>query len=233
MVLPLVDNPTSPGLQFAPNGQISTQGVNAIDLHLRYRAQAIGGGNKLTAHASSLNGITFGGSGGIAFITNSLTTGPGADLGSTLSLADNETDTFQFTSTSSVPPQSDIFVITNVFLNGLALTDSINLTSFTHRFAQNGPEVLAGDFNQNGLVDAADYVVWRNNVGAPAGTLPNDTTSGAIGAAQYSLWRTNFGAAAGAGISSVAAAVPEPASVLVGMWLIAAVSLLRAPHAAV
>ena len=29
---------------------------------------------------------------------------------------------------------------------------------------------LAGDFNHNGVVDAADYVVWRKNDGTPATT---------------------------------------------------------------
>src|SRR5690606_15721185 len=53
---------------------------------------------------------------------------------------------------------------------------------------------LAGDYNADGTVDAADYTVWRNNLGAPAGTLPNDTAGGPIGAGQYLAWKANFGA---------------------------------------
>jgi T5SS/PEP-CTERM-associated repeat protein len=66
-----------------------------------------------------------------------------------------------------------------------------------------GPALPAGDFNDDGLVDAADYVVWRNEIGTPVG---------------YEMWRANFGAAAiGSGAtvgraSSVNAAVPESAS---------------------
>jgi autotransporter-associated beta strand protein len=65
--------------------------------------------------------------------------------------------------------------------------------------------VLAGDFNRDGNVDAADYVYWRKTGGPPA---------------DYTTWRTNFGRtlAAGAGSSSpfplppsdLDSAVPEP-----------------------
>jgi hypothetical protein len=59
-----------------------------------------------------------------------------------------------------------------------------------------GPDTLPGDYNNNGRVDAADYVVWRKTDGQQAG---------------YNLWRTNFGrtAGSGAGLAS-SAAVPEP-----------------------
>jgi hypothetical protein len=60
---------------------------------------------------------------------------------------------------------------------------------------------LPGDYNFDGTVDAADYVVWRKNDGTPAG---------------YDTWRANFGRTAGSGggeASSGNAAVPEPAAV--------------------
>ncbi|HEX4412565.1 MAG TPA: autotransporter-associated beta strand repeat-containing protein, partial [Lacipirellulaceae bacterium] len=73
---------------------------------------------------------------------------------------------------------------------------------------------LPGDYNQNGVVDEADYVLWRNNVGQPAGTLPNDTTGVAIGDSQYNLWRGNFGNHSGAGSSlGSGSAVPEPTTI--------------------
>ncbi len=78
-----------------------------------------------------------------------------------------------------------------------------------------GPAILAGDYNGNGIVDAADYVLWRKNVGQPSQTLPNDTTGVIIGDAQYNLWRSNLGSTtavpAGASAES-ASAVPEPSS---------------------
>jgi hypothetical protein len=60
-----------------------------------------------------------------------------------------------------------------------------------------------GDYNDNNLVDAADYVVWRQNVGSGI-TLPNDANGGTIGAVHYNFWRVNFAN------SAAGSAVPEP-----------------------
>jgi hypothetical protein len=46
---------------------------------------------------------------------------------------------------------------------------------------------ISGDFNNNGAVDAADYVLWRN-----AGLLQNDPTPG-VQSEDYDTWRANFG----------------------------------------
>jgi hypothetical protein len=78
--------------------------------------------------------------------------------------------------------------------------------------------LLLGDFNSNGIVDAADYVTWRKNVGQPVGTLPNDNTGLAIGDEQYNLWRSNFGTAP-SGTSAALAAVPEPGGVCCSLLL--------------
>jgi hypothetical protein len=68
---------------------------------------------------------------------------------------------------------------------------------------------IAGDYNNNGVVDAADYVVWRENVGT-ANLLPNDPSGGTIGSTQYNTWRSHFGQTAGSG--TVLANLPEPAN---------------------
>jgi hypothetical protein len=58
---------------------------------------------------------------------------------------------------------------------------------------------LDGDYNGDGSVDAADYVVWRKtNINAEQG---------------YVDWRTNFGRTSGGVGLGNASAVPEPASV--------------------
>jgi hypothetical protein len=72
-----------------------------------------------------------------------------------------------------------------------------------------GPAGLAGDYNDNGTVDAADYVVWRENMGTN-NTLPNNELPGPIGMAHYDQWRANFGS--GGSAVGLAAGVPEPAS---------------------
>jgi autotransporter-associated beta strand protein len=79
-----------------------------------------------------------------------------------------------------------------------------------------GPAILAGDYNSDGTVNAADYVVWKKNIGQPSQTLPNDTTGVIVGQPQYDLWRSNFGsttAVPGSGAVEIASAIPEPSSV--------------------
>src|SRR5262249_6411296 len=73
------------------------------------------------------------------------------------------------------------------------------------------------DFNESGVVDAADYVVWRKNQGT-TNLLPNDLVGGTIGTAQYNQWRAHFGQTAGSGASAIAnASVPEPATWVLAM----------------
>lgn len=86
---------------------------------------------------------------------------------------------------------------------------------------------LPGDYNNNGVVGAADYTVWRDNVGMPDGTLVNDPNAGVIGAAQYATWRTNFGASVTT--AAQVANVPElcSAALLVLGWVLGVVGCRR------
>ena len=74
--------------------------------------------------------------------------------------------------------------------------------------------VVDGDYNSDGVVDAADYTVWRDNlgVGVSPGTLADGNVNGTIDAADYEVWATNFGNIA-SGASS--ASVPEPSAHMV------------------
>ncbi|MEX0612042.1 MAG: PEP-CTERM sorting domain-containing protein, partial [Pirellulales bacterium] len=77
--------------------------------------------------------------------------------------------------------------------------------------------ILAGDFNRDNVVDAADYGVWRKSYGqsVPQYTGGDGDGDGTIGDGDYNVWQTNFGTtAAGSGEGRFSAAVPEPASVL-------------------
>jgi hypothetical protein len=49
-----------------------------------------------------------------------------------------------------------------------------------------------GDYNDNGTVDAADQVVWRDNLDQSV-TLPNDPTPGTVTQADYDVWKAAFG----------------------------------------
>jgi hypothetical protein len=87
------------------------------------------------------------------------------------------------------------------------------------------PAGVAGDYNGNGIVDAADYTVWRDHLGQTF-ALPNRSVlqSGAIGQGDYDFWKSRFGAISGSGSS---AAVPEPATWVLGLIGIMALGLMR------
>ena len=70
---------------------------------------------------------------------------------------------------------------------------------------------ITGDYNNDGKVDAGDYVTWEKAEGTN-NVLANDPIGGTIGAGQYNQWRANFGKPPGAGSGLEGAAVPEPAS---------------------
>ncbi len=71
---------------------------------------------------------------------------------------------------------------------------------------------VPGDYNIDGTVNAADYTVWRDSVGMPPGSLPNDFDGGPIGIAQYNTWSNNFGQSTDWNFSNPPFAVPESSS---------------------
>ena len=69
---------------------------------------------------------------------------------------------------------------------------------------------LAGDFNRDGAVDAADYTVWRDTFGqsvAPGSGADADRDA-MVTSDDYAIWRSQFGNSAAAASSAVGA-VPE------------------------
>lgn len=72
--------------------------------------------------------------------------------------------------------------------------------------------LLPGDYNNDGLVDAIDYAVWRESVGQPAGALENDFEEVEIGAPQFLAWQANYGASRPL-VNVGAVTAPEPATV--------------------
>jgi hypothetical protein len=78
---------------------------------------------------------------------------------------------------------------------------------------------ISGDYNRDGIVDAVDYVIWRNSVGANGVGLSADGNSnGTVDAADYGVWRSHFAQLMASGTAFAAvgrtAAVPEASSQL-------------------
>jgi hypothetical protein len=84
---------------------------------------------------------------------------------------------------------------------------------------------LKGDYNNDGVIDAVDYTVWRNKLGTP-GLMNEEVSPGETDIADYLYWRLRYGATdpGGAGGVQGLAAVPEPsaaAMVLIAMFVAA------------
>ncbi|TWT87196.1 Lysozyme M1 precursor [Pseudobythopirellula maris] len=71
---------------------------------------------------------------------------------------------------------------------------------------------LAGDYNDDGMVDAADFTVWRDTRGARRGGAADGNGDGRIDELDYDIWVANFGKS---NLSSAqTASVPEPNSLM-------------------
>jgi hypothetical protein len=113
--------------------------------------------------------------------------------------------------------------------------DNTDLALFLQGFAQTAVEPLAGDYNRDGVVNAADYVVWRNSQGQFAAHFngADGNGDGVINQADYDTWLENFGETiadnGSADGAAVAGSVPEPASclMLAVALFVTSVSLVR------
>lgn len=100
-------------------------------------------------------------------------------------------------------------------LTTLSTLGYTNLEMYLNNLVAVPASGLAGDFNSDNIVDAADYITWRKGLGT--NYIPSD----------YFIWLANFGRTIpGVGASSPAA-IPEPASVVI---ILAALILRGAKH---
>jgi hypothetical protein len=164
-VLPLVDDLSRPGVELLSNGPLSTTGINAIDLWLQFRVDALAGGPTFAGQSLELAGVTFGGPGGVVYASQETTTLSGVDLSATVAMADNAAEIFQWTGSSTFVPRLNVRATANVFVTGLVTSDVVNLTKLRVRMLQNGPLSVPGDFDGDGDVDTADLAQWRGDFG--------------------------------------------------------------------
>jgi hypothetical protein len=99
--------------------------------------------------------------------------------------------------------------------------DNRRLAIWLSRFVRN---LIPGDYNLDGSVDARDYVVWRNSVGQSVTFFDaaDGDGDGTINAGDYSVWRANFGAAS-ANVAGLTVAVPELSTV----WILCSAMIGR------
>lgn len=73
--------------------------------------------------------------------------------------------------------------------------------------------LLHGDYNDNGVLDSADYTAWRDAIAEGSSTLANDPTPGTVDLSDYEYWAANYALPPASGQLNLSS-VPEPASCL-------------------
>ena len=143
------------------------------------------------------------------------------------------TETFKLIDNLGVGAISGVFGSINGVAGPFAEGAPVTLGSQTYHITYAGgtggndvmllgtPAGVPGDFNGNGTVDSADYVLWR--LGGPLANEVSDT--GVVNGQDYLDWHERFGNPPGSGSSLGLAAVPEPATIV----LLALISPFFAP----
>lgn len=104
--------------------------------------------------------------------------------------------------------------------SGATFTSSFFTGTGTLTVTTLGTALIAGDFDRNGSVNAADLTVWRGAVGNSAGgDADGDLDSDGN---DFLIWQRNLGM--GAPASAAASAVPEPSACLLVALLLPAVA---------
>jgi hypothetical protein len=106
-----------------------------------------------------------------------------------------------------------------VFATGLPAPNDIGIhPAGTHVAGMLSVINPGGDYNRNGVVDAADYVLWRKTLGQMGPGLAADGSgNNHVDGDDFTVWRGQFGTTAGAGaaasrgtLAGIGELVPEP-----------------------
>jgi len=93
------------------------------------------------------------------------------------------------------------------------------------------PEGAIGDYNGDGTVNAADYTVWRNNLGGDGSALAHRDPangSGVVSTADYDSWKAHFGEMAGGSSGGFStSSVPEPSAILLALFALLGTQVSR------
>jgi hypothetical protein len=135
-------------------------------------------------------------------------------------------DTYMETGTLDTPGEPIDWIEFTFFNTASSLDSASDLYIKSMEILGPAPAGVPGDYNDNGVVDAADYVVWRN--GGPLQNEVGGVTPGQVTAEDYAAWRAQFGntSAVGAGSNLQTMAVPEPSTFVHAIGIVAACLVL-------
>lgn len=123
--------------------------------------------------------------------------------------------------TNVAPPQPASIYSSQGVPYGTILTDTLGKPNF-----------LSGDYNKDGVVSTADYVIWRKKVGSTGNDSADNPADGNhdynVNASDYTVFRAHFGQpfnngspGAGSSYGLSSSTIPEPTG-----WSLAALALL-------
>lgn len=108
------------------------------------------------------------------------------------------------------PVNSSIFVTVNQALTTDNTFDGVGSKSIGVTTLDNDV-ALPGDYFPDGIVNAADYGVWRANFGSTTQLAADGNQNNAVDAADYVVWRNNREAASAAGSGAVVETIESTA----------------------
>ena len=71
---------------------------------------------------------------------------------------------------------------------------------------------IEGDYNLDGMVDAADYTLWRDSLGSTLNLAADGNQNGVVDSTDYGVWASNYGQSIPAFSQAESQAVPEPSA---------------------
>lgn len=84
-------------------------------------------------------------------------------------------------------------------------------------------EAITGDYNNDGLVDAADYTVWRDTFGSTTDLRADGDESGTVDSGDYTFWQTSYGSPG----DTIGSTIPEPTAASLGLTVLLAAAVCR------